>query len=140
MSNTFILFCKINLISQHFLSGEYFSLLIPQLNESLYAINNKQRPSAVTSLTPPTTPGIPHSSIFAKEITQNNLLFNLNELICTLFSVVPFHYLIYVKFLPDSLDLLFDQLLSPIIYAKVYTHTYPPNCFILIVTAVLTYD
>jgi hypothetical protein len=118
--------------------GQYFSLIIPQLSESLYTIN-KRTSILQNSLTPPTTPAIKINSIFSKDtdLIKNDKLFNLNQLVCSLFSAVPFEYLIHVKFLPDTLDLLFDQLLSPLLYAQLmyaisnnicgYTHSKDPG-------------
>lgn len=58
------------------------------------------------------------NSIFS-EAKPEEKLFVLNKLLCYAFSCVTLEYLVKIEFLPKTLDLIFNQLLSPLIYSQV---------------------
>lgn len=101
--------------------GQFFSEIVNELTDSLYALNKVQRPSMDTKMAPSNTTLFRplHNSIFSAEVKPEENLINLNKLICYLFSSVPLQYLIHVKFIPGNFDLIFNQLLSPILYSQV---------------------
>lgn len=97
--------------------AEYFTQLMPHLVDSLYAMNNKQQSNKNNDQKDANNP---NSIFYVQQDTKYDAgIFKLSKLICLLISSVSFEHLIAVGFLPDSLDLLFNQLLSPLLYAQV---------------------
>ena len=104
-------------ISTGLVYAEYFTQLMPHLVDSLYAMNNKQQFNNDQNQKDVKNP----NSIFhiQQDTKYDAGVYKLNKLICFLISSVSFDHLIAVRFFPDSLDLLFNQLLSPLLYAQV---------------------
>ena len=92
---------------------EYFCEILPHLRKSLNV--SKIEYSNDTNGNP-----IHSNSIFVPETKPDEKLFVLNKLLCYAFSCVTLEYLVKIEFLPKALDLIFNQLLSPLLYAQVF--------------------